>query len=116
MQTARSAFGCVVVNNCIYVVGGCKDQINLFDVERFDVSTGQWSKSTNLSSRRSSLACVAWNNCIYAIGGYNGEEFIRKIEKLDLNVQSSQWNQIKQLRHPHGISGHGAVISIERFI
>jgi hypothetical protein len=116
MQTARSAFGCVAVNNCIYVVGGCKDQINLFDVERFDVSTGQWSKSTNLSSRRSSLACVAWNNCIYAIGGYNGEEFIRKIEKLDLNVQSSQWNQIKQLRHPHGISGHGAVISIERFI
>ena len=60
MNQARGYFGCSILNNKIYVIGGCYRLHEYTDsVEVYDTENGVWSEGPSLSLSLSYFACTS---------------------------------------------------------
>lgn len=85
----------VNVGNKIYVFGSGDDDPNNNMVQIYDITSGQWSRGTNMPNGRYNPACVAYGNNIYVIGGQrNASEsnpnFLRLVEIY--NTTTNTWS------------------------
>ena len=70
MPTARGHSVVGVVNNKIYVIGGCKTGGAIFStVEEYNPATDTWTTKASMPTARCMFAAGVVNNKIYAIGG-----------------------------------------------
>lgn len=70
MQTGRAYHCAVVVEDLIYVIGGCNGQISLKSVETYDASTNQWRRAPDMANPRKHGAAVNAGGKIFVTGGY----------------------------------------------
>ncbi|MFC1522830.1 hypothetical protein ACFL6Y_10520, partial [Elusimicrobiota bacterium] len=73
----QSAFGAVVYNNRIYVIGGGNPQRDgtAYAQINDDGSLGSWTQGTRLPAARTYHSVVEHNGKIYAIGGWVGSDY-----------------------------------------
>lgn len=69
LQSARMNFGCALVRNVMYAVGGSTEDTSLNSVEMFDLESNRWMEIAQLKQRRKKLGVCVLKNAIYAIGG-----------------------------------------------
>lgn len=70
MQTGLAYHCAVVVEDLIYVIGGCNGQISLKSVETYDASTNQWRRAPDMANPRKHGAAVNAGGKIFVTGGY----------------------------------------------
>ena len=70
LPSARGSLAAAALNDTIYVMGGrdSNDRV-LDDVQRFDLTSGEWVAMPRLLERRESCAAAAVNGVLYVIGG-----------------------------------------------
>jgi hypothetical protein len=79
MPVLRKSFATAVVNEKIYLMGGCDIyDVPLSLVEEYDPASDNWTKRTDLPTPRQSLGAAVYNNMIYTFGGNSN-----KIEVYD---------------------------------
>lgn len=70
LGTRRRNFGLVVMQQNMYVIGGCNDKfISLASVEKFDAKLGVWTFVAPMNYARAGIACAKFRNYIWAAGG-----------------------------------------------
>jgi len=75
LQSVRSGFGTVVLNQEIVVIGGNDGDFILNTVEKYNKSSGGWQRLESLNEGRDELAAtVGRDGKIYAIGGFGGPD------------------------------------------
>jgi len=60
--------GVCSLDQYVYAIGGYDGSSQLSSVERYDVSSDQWTMITAMNCARSALGVSIVNNCIYAVG------------------------------------------------
>ncbi len=85
MPTARWALSTSVVNEKIYVIGGCGDKdatVILSTVEEYDPVSDTWTKKASMPTSRFRFSTSVVNGKIYAIGGLDND-FLAVVEEYD---------------------------------
>jgi N-acetylneuraminic acid mutarotase len=73
LPQVRSAAGCGVVNDSVYVIGGSSGGTSLHNTNYvYDPITDSWATKTPMPTPRSQLGCAVVRDKIYAIGGFVG--------------------------------------------
>jgi hypothetical protein len=91
-----------------FVMGGLNDLCySLSIMERYDVSSGQWSPATNMRTRRHSFGACEVVGEIYVSGGESSDDsnFLSSVEKY--SPSSDTWSTVSALPEPR--SEHTAV-------
>jgi hypothetical protein len=96
MAVARRFASAATIGSQIYTVGGCADLFAgsryipsaLKAVERYDVSTGQWTRKADLRNARYAFGLAAIGGSLYAIGGSSFSQDVLTIELYDTTVNS----------------------------
>lgn len=84
MPTTKGAHSSSVVNDKIYVIGGCKAFPDpLSTVEEYDPATDTWTKKADMPTARNVMAASALDGKIYAIGGWNWGGVSSVVEEYD---------------------------------
>ncbi|XP_021940447.1 kelch-like protein 10 isoform X2 [Zootermopsis nevadensis] len=92
MNTGRFNGSAAVLNDKIYVAGGCKGEKSLDSVEFYDPDTNRWTYVARMLSRRERFSCVAFHGCLYALGGRNKSSSDLSTEKYD--PAEDTWTEI----------------------
>ncbi|XP_041841561.1 kelch-like protein 33 [Melanotaenia boesemani] len=72
MQEARSNFSVVVLEECLYAIGGDKEiNTNIDSVEMYNQDTDSWSYVQPLDQALSGYAAAALNKGVFISGGFN---------------------------------------------
>jgi non-specific serine/threonine protein kinase len=99
--TPRDFVGVVSDGTFVYAVGG--GQVGGGDVaafERFDPSTGKWTKGPALPSARHGLGAAVVDGRLYAVGGERDEsDVLGTVESFDL-ANGSSWDPGPSMRTP----------------
>ena len=72
MDVNRNYVSAVLLNGCIYAIGGNSGHLRLNTVERYDIAGNQWFTAPNMRWMRSDAAAVVLNGTIYVMGGFDG--------------------------------------------
>jgi N-acetylneuraminic acid mutarotase len=73
IPAVRSAPGCAVWNDTVYVIGGSSGGTSLHNTNYvYDPAMDSWSTKASMPTPRSQLGCAVVNGKIYAIGGFVG--------------------------------------------
>jgi N-acetylneuraminic acid mutarotase len=73
LPVVRSAPGCAVINDTVYVIGGASSGGTLHNTNYiYDPVADSWSTKASMPTARSQLGCAVVNGKIYAIGGFVG--------------------------------------------
>ena len=101
MNSSRKDFSSVVLNEYIYVLGGCSktdfsEQKTLNSCERYDYKKNYWSAIDSMKIARKKASAIVYKNNIYIAGGVNDEGVIEKsVEKYD--TQLEKWSSVTQM-------------------
>ena len=115
MLVPRSQMGCLVHDDCLYVMGGTnRNNEVLSSVERYNFKTGCWSVLPPMLEPRASPSVASINNKIYVFGGdqinevnfYRARSTVAFVEVFDPLANS--WTQSIQM--PESRSEAGAVV------
>ncbi|XP_040890320.1 kelch-like protein 10 [Toxotes jaculatrix] len=79
-EISRAHHGAAVLNNFVYLIGGCSQERYLNTVQRIDLITCSWHEVASMNSCRCYVSVAVQNGCIYAMGGLNGETFFNTVE------------------------------------
>ncbi|XP_072024205.1 kelch-like protein 28 [Amphiura filiformis] len=82
MHDARAYFASVVLNNCIYAIGGFNGRW-LNTVEKYDPQTNRWQYVRELSIPRSSFSATVHDGYVYVAGGFTGKANVNTVERYD---------------------------------
>lgn len=91
-EICRSDHGAAVINNFVYLVGGCSNEVYLNTVQRFDLVTCTWHEVAPMKCCRSYVSVAVQNGCIYAMGGYNGRATDNSVECY--KPETDQWTMM----------------------
>ncbi|XP_075740220.1 uncharacterized protein LOC119170255 [Rhipicephalus microplus] len=91
----RSYHGVVVINQCIYVVGGFNGRECYHSVVCYEVPLGRWSAKANMTHARCYVSVAFLEGHIYAMGGYDGTWRIKTAERYD--VKKNNWTEIANM-------------------
>ena len=69
MRIARSEFGIALIDNTIFIIGGCNAEQKFSSVEVFDFKKNSWKFAEDFPEERKSMATVVYDGCIYVCGG-----------------------------------------------
>ena len=86
MKHERSDCASVVLDGCIYVIGGFDGENYLSSIEKYDPSTGSWSIVGYMKTARSGVSAVCVEDRVFIIGGYDGEERLSSVECFSLGT------------------------------
>ncbi|VDL97571.1 unnamed protein product [Schistocephalus solidus] len=103
MSTQRSRIAVVVLNGCLYAIGGLDGTSRLNTVERFDPKTGVWHRVASMNYRRSALGAAVLNGRIYVCGGYDGVASLRTCEVY--NPDQNRWQVIPSMTECRSAGG-----------
>ncbi|XP_074525110.1 kelch-like protein 10 [Halichoeres trimaculatus] len=67
----RAHHGAAVLNNCVYLIGGCNSEGYLNTVQKIHLPSFTSMDVASLNSRRSSVSVAVLGGLIYAMGGHN---------------------------------------------
>nr|XP_037277306.1 kelch-like protein 10 [Rhipicephalus microplus] len=120
----RSYHGVVVINQCIYVVGGfngreCYHSVVCYEghiyamggydgtwriktAERYDVKKNNWTEIANMHETRSDASAATACGRVYIMGGYTGLSVLDSVEFYD--PSTNIWTQVPPM--PWRRSGH----------
>ena len=99
LNTPRSDFGTVVLDRCIYVIGGTHYSTYLKSVEAFDVSEKSWKPVAPMATPRRGVAVVSCDGSIYAIGGQSSTwGCLKSVECYD--PSKNKWKFVAPLPTP----------------
>jgi N-acetylneuraminic acid mutarotase len=111
----RAALTAAVVNNKLYVIGGCQlngtNYIPLSSVEVFDPASNSWStlSTTGKFTLRWALSSCVVNNKIYVLGGYDGVSQLGTLEVFDPSTNSWSTPQTNGSMTPRTFPGVAVV-------
>nr|XP_046241233.1 kelch-like protein 10 [Scatophagus argus] len=88
----RSHHGAAVLNNSVYLVGGCSHDLYLNTVAKFDIATCTWHQVARMNCWRCYVSVTVHNGCIYAMGGYNGHVYHNTVERY--KPDTDQWTMM----------------------
>lgn len=75
----RIRHGTAVLNNAVYLIGGCSDVAYLNSVVKIQLPSFTWIDVAFLNNRRSSVSVAVLNGLIYAMGGQSSRA-LRSVE------------------------------------
>lgn len=94
-ESPRAYHDSVMINGCVYSVGGF-DQVECFNsVRRFDLSTRTWHEAAPMFYRRCYVSVTILNGYIYAMGGYDGVTRLSTAERY--RPETNQWSLIASM-------------------
>lgn len=91
-KICRSDHGAAVINNSVYLVGGCSNEVYLNSVQRFDLVTRTWHEVAPMKYCRCYVSVAVQKGCIYAMGGYNGHAIDNTVECY--KPETDQWTMM----------------------
>lgn len=98
MPFAKALFGCVAIDNRIYVIGGQKMKGNntytTNTVEVFDIALNSWSHGVNMPTPRRCSATLV-DGYIVVLGGYRGGRAQKVVEAF--NPREKIWRRLPEL-------------------
>ncbi|XP_055340167.1 kelch-like protein 5 [Paramacrobiotus metropolitanus] len=80
MLKARSNFGLVELNGCLYAIGGRGLYQTLVSCEKYNPHTDTWTLVANLNVPRNGHMVFVLHNKIYVCGGLDGVEYLTSVE------------------------------------
>ena len=113
--------------NCIFAIGGgtkgfgggtwdeLRDYINrdyinrkgkLKLVEKYDISTNEWTRLPNMHEYRSDCSAIISNDKLFVAGGFNGSFCLKSVEYYDFEY-NNHWVKLKDMTLPR--SGLGLI-------
>jgi len=100
MNRSQVAFGCVAVNENLFILGGRSALKTLSDVDCYTREGQEIDMDLpGLLTRRQGLAaCTLSDRYIYAIGGHDGWNYLNSVEVLDLNDLEEGWISVKSMK------------------
>lgn len=97
----RYYHGACVMNNNLFIVGGCKDLQNLNTVNIYDFNTAMWRKGPDMFGTRKFLGISVHEGCIYVAGGVADKPtFSSSVERLD--PREGIWHTLPRLNRVSG--------------
>ncbi|KAM7006485.1 kelch-like protein 10 [Tautogolabrus adspersus] len=88
----RAHHGAAVLNNFVYLIGGCDHETFLNSVQKLDLLTYTWHHVASLNQSRCHVCVTVLNGCIYAMGGFNGQVYLNSVECY--KPESDQWTMM----------------------
>ena len=73
----------MVTNETLFAVGGWCNGDAISMVEKYSLTTNQWSQMSNMTKKRCGVGIAVLENFIYAIGGHDGSSYLNSIERYD---------------------------------
>jgi len=108
MPTPRGSAAAVELNECIYVLGGRRENNILPTVEKYDPANNSWSKCAPMPTPRWHLMAAVVDGKVYAMGGIAGVGNVRRV--LDVvevyDPAKDSWTSLAAM--PIGNSNAGA--------
>ncbi|XP_044066355.1 kelch-like protein 10 [Siniperca chuatsi] len=92
----RAHHGSAVLNNFVYLIGGCSHEIYLNTVQRFDLVTCTWHQVAPMNFCRCYVSVAVQNGCIYAMGGFNGQAYYNTVECY--KPETDKWTMMAPMR------------------
>eukprot|EP00112_Aurelia_sp_Birch-Aquarium-sp1_P025456 Seg846.5 transcript_id=Seg846.5/GoldUCD/mRNA.D3Y31 product="Actin-binding protein IPP" protein_id=Seg846.5/GoldUCD/D3Y31 len=84
MNTPRCGFGVAVVEDTVFLVGGCTGSKLTKDIDRYDVKTNKMVKVGELSVEKAYFGCAVCEGNIYVSGGIDKyDDYLATTEMLD---------------------------------
>jgi N-acetylneuraminic acid mutarotase len=105
MPTARTFLSYTVLDNKLYVIGGCPTTNATNKVEAFEPSSDTWSNVSNLPAARCYAMSCSFQNKIYVFGGSNGMWSNATKSVYEFNSQTGKWTQKSDMLYDIGGSG-----------
>lgn len=88
----RMSFGIVIIENCIYLVGGeYAEGKATQEVMAYDLKQQTWNRRAPMHEVRRDLSAVVVGNYLYAIGGDNNNNVLKSVERYC--AQMNQWTE-----------------------
>lgn len=108
MNVCRSELGLVMLDGCVYAVGGWEGRSRLDSVERYDPESNSWEMVPPLKMAVTSPAVVAFDGSLYVTGGAILEDGdgIELVQRLDNKTGS--WVEMASMLIPR--SGSAACV------
>lgn len=108
MNVCRSELGLVMLDGCVYAVGGWEGRSRLDSVERYDPETNSWQFVPPLKMAVTSPAVVAYDGALYVTGGAiledgDGIELVQRYDN-----KTGQWTEMASMLIPR--SGSAACV------
>lgn len=113
LPTVREQHGLVVLQNCLFLVGGLVNRQFSRSVETYDITSGQWGMIANMTSRRANCATVVYQNRIIVIGGRNNTHLLNTCEAY--NPTTDTWGPMPAL-HTTRFNAGATVIAGRLFV
>ncbi|XP_027135132.1 kelch-like protein 10 isoform X2 [Larimichthys crocea] len=87
--TRRAYHGAAVLDNFVYIIGGCTQHDYLKTVQKFDLVSCTWQMMASMNYCRCFVSVAVQNGCIYAMGGYSGHAYCNTVECY--KPETNQW-------------------------
>ncbi|KRX89002.1 Influenza virus NS1A-binding -like protein [Trichinella pseudospiralis] len=99
MAAPRCAFGVVVVDNYIIVLGGYNRAECLKSTECYDVANNEWTDYISMSCERGRFNAAASGNEIYIVGGSDGSNDLNTAEMIVFGkgLNNDKWKRLANL-------------------
>jgi N-acetylneuraminic acid mutarotase len=108
MPTARTFLSSTVLDNKLYVIGGCPSYSATNKVEVYDPASDTWSNVNALPSARCYVMSCVYQNKIYSFGGSSGMWTDALNDVYEYDLQTGIWNQKSDM--PYEIGGSGIAV------
>ncbi|XP_067000718.2 kelch-like protein diablo isoform X2 [Anabrus simplex] len=106
----RARFGCVSINEFIYILGGDDDNgICIKSVERYDTLSNLWHLRAPMHVPRCDFGVAVANGCVYCLGGSDSVHFLNTVDKY--NAQTDRWHCMHSMQVTR-VRGGGAALYV----
>jgi hypothetical protein len=109
MPTARTFLSSTVLDNKLYVIGGCPTTSATNKVEVYDPSSDTWSNVDNLPAARCYAMSCTYQNKIYVFGGAPGMYSNAAKSVYVFDPQTGNWTQKSDMPYAIGSCGIAVV-------
>jgi DNA-binding CsgD family transcriptional regulator/N-acetylneuraminic acid mutarotase len=106
--TAVSNVGAVVVDERIYVPGGCIGLTGVTNhLEVYDPSSNTWTQASPMPIPLCAYATATVDDKIYLFGGWDGQQFVDRVFVYDPGDDA--WTELRRLPSARGFAAAGAI-------
>lgn len=95
MKTPRSMAGVVILNSCLFVVGGCNGQ-SLESIEMYNPEMDAWTIAAPMKQPRSGVGTAVIDGLLYVVGGSNGMDYLNSVEVF--YPQKERWTSSSSMK------------------
>ncbi|TDC51651.1 peptidase S8 [Jiangella ureilytica] len=103
MPKAVTSAGWAVMDDMLYVVGGCPGDCGSAEVLRLDAAAGQWERVADYPEETALVSCGAIDHKLYCAGGARGESLRELTSAYVYDPAGDTWTELAEL--PTGLWG-----------